>query len=157
MENLGDTNVIEYNVSREVCNEIQDFETEMLNRYIDIIHPYFTAINKMGYELKVELGWANFLQKTWSSERLPLENGYECYVYCLVKKDGEEVCIKSSDGEADYYPLITSWMVSSVSRKWHRLKVSVYTNVDDVESDIDKFLFALSGLALSNCINTTKR
>lgn len=138
--------MIEYNVSWEACNKMQDFEMEMLNRYIDIIRPYFTVFNKMGYELKVELGWVNFLQKTWSSKRLPLKNGYECYVYCLVEKDGEEVRIQSSDGEADYYPLITSWMISSVSRKCHRLKVSVYTNVDDVEADINEFLLELKHL-----------
>lgn len=146
MENLGKANMIEYEVSREVCNEMQDFETEMLNRYLDIIRPYFTVFNKMGYELKVELGWANYLHKTWSSKRLPLKNGYECYVYCLVEKDGEEVCIKSSDGEAECYPLITSWMISSVSRKCHRLKVSTCTNVDDVEADINEFLSELKHL-----------
>lgn len=135
--------MIEYSVSQEMCNEMQDFEAKMLNRYLDIIRPYFMLFNKMGYELKIELGWANYLQKTWSSKRLPLKNGYECYVYCSVEKDGAEVRIKGSDGEADYYPLITSWMISSVSRKFHRLKVSTYTKVDDVEADINIFLSEL--------------
>lgn len=146
MENLGEANMIEYNATREACNKMQDFETEMLNKYIDIIRPYFMVFNKMGYELNVELGWVNFLQKIWSSKRLPLKNGYECYVYCLVKKDGEEVRIKSDDGEADYYPLITSWMISSISRKWFNLKISIYTNLDDVEAEIDEFLLELKHL-----------
>jgi len=132
--------VIEHSISREICNKMQDFEMEMLNKYTNTVSPYFSIFNKMGYELKVELGWLNLFQKTWSAKRLPLTNGYECYVYCLVKKDGKEVRIKSSDGEADYYPLITSWMISCAYRRFHKLKVTTYEDIDDVEVDINEFL-----------------
>ena len=138
--------MIEFNVSQEMCNKVRHFETEMLNKYANAIYPYLPLFNKIGYELKVELGWYNSLQKTWSAKGLPLKNGYECRIYCLVEKDGKEVQIESNDGEADYYPLITSWMISSVYRKFHKLKISTYAKVDDVEADINEFLSELKHL-----------
>lgn len=143
MANLGETLLIEYYVSSEIHNKLQDFETDMLNKYIGIIRPYEIHFRKIGYELKVELGWANSRQKIWSSNRIPFMNGYKCYVYCLVEKDGEIVRVESNDGEADYYPLIAEWMISSIYRNAFKLKASICTALDDVEADVAELLLKL--------------
>ena len=59
--------------------------------------------------MEVGYGWENFLKKEHSTNRLPFKNGYECYIYCEVQKDGTEVRIGSNDGEVDYYVLSVSW------------------------------------------------
>ena len=135
--------MIEFTVVAEKCKEIQAFESEMLRKYTKTIYPYFSIFAKMGYELKVELGWYNFLDGTWSNKGLPLKNGYECCVYCIVEKAGEIVRIKSNDGEADYYELIKEWSISIVSRKFHKLKVCTFSDVDEVENDINELLTQL--------------
>ena len=135
--------MIEYYVSSELHTKLQDFEMEMLNKYTEIIRPYEISFHKMGYELKEELGWVNPRQKIWSSNRIAFINGYKCYVYCLVEKDGEVVRVESNDGEADYYPLIAEWMISSICRKAFKLIATIYTAVDDVEADVAELLFKL--------------
>lgn len=140
---MGETDIIEFVVTEEKCKEIQNFEAEMLEKYIKAIYPYLPLFNGIGYELKVELGWYNSIHRIWSNSRPPLKNGYECYVYCIVEKGGEEVRIKSNDGEVDYYPLVTSWIISSVFRRLHKLKVSYYVNIDDVDTDLNEFLSQL--------------
>lgn len=62
-----------------------------------------------------------FLKKEHSASRLPFKNGYECYIYCEVQKDGKEVHIESNDGEADYYALSASWIISSIERSFLKL------------------------------------
>ena len=92
------------------------------------------------------LGWVNPLHKIQSSHRLPLKNGYECYVYCVVQRDGKEVHIVSHDGEADYYPLSTGWMISSINRSFLKLKVSLYTDANDIDDNLKDFLLQLERL-----------
>lgn len=115
----------------------------MLLKYANAIHPYLPEFDKMGYEIKVELGRLNMLEKVWATNLLPIKNGYECHVYCVAEKNGEEVRIKSDDGEADYYPVITSWMISSVFKKRFKLKVALYEDVDDVTADMNTIISQL--------------
>lgn len=135
--------MIELVVNEEREKEICEFETKMFAKYKDAIVSYSPLFNKVGCELKLELGWCNPIRKTWSANRIPFRNGYECYIYCLVEKGGEEVRIKSNDGEADYYPMETAWMISSVNRRFHKLKVSLYKDLDDVDTDMKSLLSQL--------------
>ena len=46
------------------------------------------------------------------------------------------------DGEADYYSLSATWMVSSIERDFFKTKVSLYSDTDDIENDM-KEMFQL--------------
>lgn len=63
---------------------------------------------------------------------------------CEVQKDGKEVRVKSIDGEAEYYSLSATWMVSSIERKFFKTKVSLYSDIDDTENDIRELFRLLS-------------
>ena len=136
--------MIEFVISGEEADAIKCFETEMFRKYKDIVDLYVPLFNKSECTLKLELGWVNSLRKTWSADGLPLTNGYECYVYCIIEKNGKEVHIKSDDGEADYYVLETSWMISLICRRFHKLRVSLfYASVSDVDNDLKQLLSQL--------------
>ena len=55
-------------------------------------------------------------------------------------EQGEFVIIA---GEADYYPLSTAWMVSSIFGKFFKLNVELYANTDDADADLNDFLSQL--------------
>ena len=116
---------------------------KMLMKYKEIISAYTPLFDAVGCELRVELGWHNSIRKTWSKDRIPLRNGYACYIYCIVEKGGEEIHIKTNDGEADYYLVEAEWMVSSVNRRFHRLKVSLYNDLDDIDLEMKALLSKL--------------
>ena len=93
--------------------------------------------------LQVVLLWNYFPRDTVILQRGSFQNGYQCYVYCVVQKDGNEVRIGSIDGEADYYPLSTAWMISSIFRKFFKLTAELYANTDDADADLNDFLSQL--------------
>lgn len=105
----------------------------------------FTASNTMTTQLAKlnPFGLGKSTPKNWSSNRIAFINGYKCYIYCLVEKDGEVVRVGSNDGEADYYPLIAEWLISSICRKAFKLISPIYTAVEDVEADVAELLFKL--------------
>lgn len=81
--------------------------------------------------------WDSYPRNTLAFQRGSFGNGYQCYVYCVVQKDDNYVCIASIDGEADYYTLSTTWMISSIFRKIYKLYVTLYVNMDSVDADLD--------------------
>lgn len=133
--------MIELTVNDEKEKKICEFEANMFAKYEDAITSYYPLFRAAGCELRLELGWYNPIRKKWSTNRIPIQNGYECYVYCLIEKDGEAVRKKSSDGEADWYPLETEWMITSVRRRMCKLEISLYEDLDDIDTDL-KFLFS---------------
>lgn len=135
--------MIEFVVDEKRKKEIYVFESKMFAKYKEAIVPYSLMFREKGCELRLELGWYNPIRKIWSANRIPLQNGYGCYIYCLVEKGGEEVCIKSKYNEVDYYPLETEWMISSVNRRFHKLKISLYEDLDDVDADMKGLLSQL--------------
>lgn len=139
--------MIEFVIAGEEAEEIKCFETEMFKKYKEIVDLYVPLFYKSECTLKLELGWTNSLRKTWSAEGLPLINGYECCVYCIIEKNGKEVHIKSDDGEADYYVLEASWMISLVCRRFHKLRVSLfYESVNNVDNDLKHLLSQLKNI-----------
>lgn len=135
--------MIEFVITQEKDKELRYFEAKMLAKYKKVVDVYLPLFNENGCSLKVELGWLNSIRKKWSKNRLPPKNGYECHVYCLVERDGKEIRINSDDGEADYYTLETSWMISSIRRRFHKLNISLYASIDDVNTDLNGFLSQL--------------
>lgn len=54
----------------------------------------------------------------------------------------KEVHIESNDGEADYYALSASWIISSIERSFFKINVSLCSATDDIENDM-KEMFQL--------------
>lgn len=130
-------------IDEDVGKVLQHFEAEMFEKYKKAVEPFVPLFAEIGCSLRLEQQWVNQIHHTWSTERLPLEKGYECWIHCIVERDGEEVHIISTDGEVDYYPLITSWTVSSYMRIGFKLRAYLYASVDDVDIDLTDFLSQL--------------
>ena len=135
--------------AKQVNEQIISHEVNMLKIYQDKAQEYSLLFKDYGCTLKLGLMWGNFPRKTTSFNREKIKNGYNCYVYCVVQKNGRDVSIKSTDEEADYYCLSTTWMVSSVCRNFFKLMVSLYTDTNDVYEDLEYLLLKLrSGVIL---------
>ena len=118
-------------------------EESMLDLYSKHIHPLEPFFRSCGCTVKTGLMWKTFPSDAKSLRRVPFRNGYECYVFCFIEKDGGEVRIRSSDGEADDYPLSAAWMVTSLHRRWWDLKAQMFTDTDVVDADMEEFLSLL--------------
>lgn len=119
-------------------------EDIMLETYSKMIRAYSSRFEQYDCSLEVRLFWIDFSTEKRSDRRLPFHVGYACYVCCEVQRDGKEVEVKSADGEADYYTLSATWMVSSIERSFYKAKVSLYSGTDDVESDMKELFRLLS-------------
>ncbi|NCB94634.1 MAG: hypothetical protein EOM40_19100 [Clostridia bacterium] len=86
----------------------------------------------------------NDLKKNKSKERLSIQIGYVCYLYCEVERDGKVVRIKSTDGETDYYELSSSWAISAISRYFFKRKVSLYSIQAEVKEEMENYIVTLS-------------
>lgn len=127
----------------KIDGQIIHHEGHMLALYTEAIKKYIPFFNEYGCSLKVGLMWELLPGDIVSFQRGVFQNGYRCYVYCAVQKDNKDVHIVSTDGEADYYSLSTAWMVSSISRKFCKLTVSLFVSIDDVDTDLRGFLSQL--------------
>ncbi len=126
---------------RLICskdNEIQiiNHEEHMLSIYKKKIQEYAGSFEERGYALKVSLMWKVYPKDKILFQRADFQNGYQCYVYCVVEKNGKEVCVKSVDGEVAYYALSTTWNISSIFRRFLKLRVWLYSDVDDVDVEL---------------------
>ena len=136
--------LIKFVYTSDKDDEIVKHEKIMLEKCSNILDSYRAIFKEYNCSLEVGYGWENFLKKEHSTNRLPFKNGYECYIYCEVQKDGTEVRIGSNDGEVDYYVLSVSWTVSSIERRFFKLNVSLSSDTDDIENDMNELFQLLS-------------
>lgn len=129
---------------KKKAQRIISHENIMLETYSKIISRYSSWFEQYDCSLEVRLFGIDFSNEKRSNRRLPFHIGYACYVCCEVQRDGKEVCVKSIDGEADYYSLSATWMVSSIERNFFRTKVSLYSDSDDIENDMEDLFRLLS-------------
>ena len=126
------------------AQRIINYEDIMLKTYSKIISTYTSLFEQYDCSLKVRLFWIDFSTEKCSDRRLPFHVGYACYVCCEVQRDGKEIQVKSVDGEADFYLLSATWMVSSIERSFLKAKVSLYSDTDDIENDMKELFRLLS-------------
>ncbi len=126
--------------TKAIDNEIIVYENNMLALYLEKINKYKPYFEKYGCSLKVGLMWKHFSKDATILKRASFQNGYQCYVYCAVQKDGTDVCISSFDDDVDYYPLSTAWIITSIFRNFFKLRVELYDNTNDVETYLNDFL-----------------
>lgn len=131
--------------TNKIDDDIIHHENNMLALYLEKVNKYIPLFEEKGYSVKVGLMWRYLPKDTVTLQRGNFQNGYQCYVYCVIQKDGHEIRICSIDGEADYYPLSTAWMISSIFRKIFTLNVELYANTDDADVDLNDFLSQLAG------------
>ena len=81
---------------------IINHEDEMLEKFTEIIKSYSSIFVKYNCSFVVGCGWNNFLKNDNSNNRLPFKNGYSCYIYCNVERNGETIRYEDKDGEVDY-------------------------------------------------------
>ena len=124
----------------QIDGEIISHENRMLAVYLKKIKKYEPFFAESGCSLQVGLMWQYFPKDTVMYQRVDFRNGYQCYVYCVVQKGGNEVYVDSADGEAGYYSLSAAWMISSISRRNFRLCAELYTDTDDADADLNAFL-----------------
>ena len=62
----------------------------------------------------------------------------------FIARYRKEVRIGSNDGEVDYYVLSVSWTVSSIERRFFKLNVSLSSDTDDIENDMNELFQLLS-------------
>lgn len=129
---------------KKKAQRIISHENIMLETYSKIISRYSSLFEQYDCSLEVRLFWIDFSTEKRSNRRLPFHIGYACYVCCEVQRDGKEVHVKSIDGEADYYSLSATWMVSSIERNFFKTKVSLYSDTDDIENDMEELFRLLS-------------
>ena len=125
---------------------IINHEYKMLETYSEIIGSYSSLFEQYDCSLEVGLFWIDFSAEKRSDRRLPFHVGYACYVCCEVQRDGKEVQVKSIDGEADFYLLSATWLVSSIERSFFKAKVSLFSDNDDTENDIKELFRLLSNI-----------
>lgn len=129
---------MKYNES--IDNIIYEHENKMLNLYRNKVNEYADAIKKYNCTFEVTCDWMNFLNDRHSNKRLPFKNGYQCIISCGITRNNALVCIDSSDGEADYYELFESWIITNISRCFFHLEVDLCTDMSDVEDDISMLI-----------------
>lgn len=127
------------------AQRICDFEETMYALYEKIAAPYTQTVGQKGCILHTGLAWRNSIRQEYSATRLPPANGYECYFYCSIEKAGNVVRLESTDGEADYYPLELSTMVSMVCRRGFRLQVSLFSGSNDFRAELSDLISLFAG------------
>ncbi len=135
---------MKFTYDKSKAQRIINHENMMLETYTKIINGYSSLFEQYDCSLEVRLFWIDFSTDERSYHRLPFRVGYACYVCCEVQRGGKEVHVKSIDGEADYYSLSATWMVSSIERNLFRAKVSLYSDTDDTENEMKELFRLLS-------------
>lgn len=114
--------------SKESEQIIDSHEKKMKLLYRKKIEQYKEQFSKIGCEL--EFGFQKYNLNGKSSDRS--KNGYVSSVSCGIYKDGEVICTD----EEEYFTLIWSWGICSVSREWFRKEVCLWDESEDIERDI---------------------
>ena len=74
-----------------------------------------------------------------------MQPGYECYVGCIVQKEGKDVIIKNDEYDCE---LSATWEISRVERHLLRKRIYFWNDIfyDDVEEDMKGILASLDTL-----------
>lgn len=130
--------------TKAIDQEIIAHENQMLNLYAQKTQRHRQDFAALDCILDVGLMWKPQKEKQAEFHRVEFKNGYNCYVYCVVKKDDKEIRIQSTDGEADWYSLSAAWLVSTICRTMGRPYATLYDEIDDdIDSTLQDFLHQL--------------
>lgn len=134
---------------------IEEHEKNMLEEYSRIINSYSDIFAQYGCTLKVGFVWNNCLKKHTSTTRLPFQNGYLCYVCCDIFKAGKIFSYNTNDEEADYYEASTFWNITSITKFFFKLSVTLYTEMNDIHKEMNR-LFKIIQEHTEKCTDQSK-
>jgi len=150
---VGEGILMKFKYSKAKEEIIKCHENKMLERYHELIQKYASLIKSYNCEISLGLYWLNSNTKEYSESKIPInqdsrikiQNGYVCYVFCSVIRDGEIVKIESDDGEVDYYLLSETWQVTSVFKPFFTGTNGylIDFNFKEAKKDIEWFLECL--------------
>lgn len=128
--------------SLEVISKIVNHEEITLFELNQIANKYRSTFEKYGCELSLEMKWYNCwsIKQKVEDYRIPIKNGYVCFVNLAAKKNGDYVKIKSADGEADYYLLLDSLEVTRLDTNLFFTKNQFITDWEYFEGKLLEFL-----------------
>lgn len=135
--------MIDYTIDSRQSAYLIEFENSMLDRIIANSSQIRDEIEKKGFNLVIELGWTNWIKHRWSKTRMPFQNGYMCYIYYSIQKNGQFVALRSDDGEAEHYLLLSSTNISSISRRLFRLEVGICSDEVEIQQRIEELKLQL--------------
>lgn len=101
---------------------VTKYENQILSEYkkyiegTEIIKAFYSLCIKYDCGVKIGLCWINEIRNEYSKSRLLIEKGYCCLVCFELQKDGSILCVRSHDGETDYYPVSASWVITTASK-----------------------------------------
>lgn len=130
---------MEFVYSSDSANVITEHEKMMLNEYSNIISEYSDMFAQYDCTLDVGCYWTNPLKNIKSFSEISFRNGYRCYIYCNVMKDGEILRYKSDNDDADYFEASVSWNISAVNRSFFHLTVTLNHEMD-IHNEIKQLL-----------------
>ena len=130
---------------------IVEHEKEMYKEYSKRIDDYSEMFARYGCSLNIGCVWCNLLKKSTSDSRISFQNGYSCYFYCDVLKDGNILRYNTCDGEVDYYETTTYWNISSIQSSFFRLIVTLYSELDSIHEEIMQLLKVVEIECVEKC------
>lgn len=126
---------------------IKTYEEDMLKKYEEYINKYSKSFLTYGCNIIIGLYWDDIAQNHYYN-RIPISEGYSCYAYCEIQRLGKTVKIQSHDGEVDFYLLSATWQISSVDKRFGKRVATLYPENDQVENDLNDFIFMLDNNSL---------
>lgn len=125
---------------------IIEHESRMIEKYCEAIEKYSVAFDKYDCTIQIGWEWSNSSTGNRDEKRLPFKNGYNCYLYCNIQRNGETVRYEDEDGEVDYYEVMSEWNISFISRFFFKLNVTLYDNTDEIYEEMTRLLKIVESL-----------
>lgn len=125
-----------------MLTEISKHEEKMLSEYNHMAGKYKEAFAKYRCSLRLNMRWYNCLtiRQKVTDYRLPLKNGYICFIDFGVQKDGIDIKLKSDDGEVDYYMLSDSLHITEINWFIFCKKINLFSDLEDFEKELVYYL-----------------
>lgn len=117
-------------------NIICDHEDYVFILYQGIIKEFEPKFGEYGLTLRYSIFWYNFMGEEVSSVRLPFINGYRCEFTVGIENAGEIICYDEEESAT----LGANFTISSISRFFFHLDVTLYNDMADVIEEMKNML-----------------
>lgn len=131
-----------FKCTTEMTSRIIEHEEKMLFEYNCMVEKYKEAFAKYQCLIRFRMEWYNCLtiKQRPVDYRIPLKNGYVCFIGFSVQKNGEDIKLKSDDGEVDYYVLSDSLHITEINWMLVYKKINLFSDMKDFEEELNYFL-----------------
>lgn len=133
---------MKFKCTPEQINKIREHEERVLFKYKQIADRCKEKFIKYQCSIKLEMKWYNCMsikQKVFDY-RIPLKNGYVCFIDFSVQQNGKDIKLKSNDGEVDYYLLGDSSNITEITWLLVCKKINLFSDTEDFEKELHYYL-----------------